>query len=240
MTSFLRVSDRRGTGGRGLTTDADAEIKDVRNRSKEVLSRIKEAEGGRAVEILESALGIGAAVLAVIVSEAFDSVRKADLQALRCCSGVAPVTKRSGRTILVRRRLAANRASSMPPGLGPWPPSSATPPAGRIAMRCEAAATATRAPSEASRTGSSTSSQDDRNRTDLRPGTALESRTPEPEKKRLTLGCVPPPRNPTAAAHSGNRPNNRIFSTANRTGGKPPDSPKCVEPNPDTNLRMLK
>ena len=109
MTSFLRVSDRRGTGGRGLTTDADAEIKDVRNRSKEVLSRIKEAEGGRAVEILESALGIGAAVLAVIVSEAFDSVRKADLQALRCCSGVAPVTKRSGRTILVRRRLAANR-----------------------------------------------------------------------------------------------------------------------------------
>ena len=193
MTSFLRVSDRRGTGDRGLTTDADAEIKDVRNRSKEVLSRIKEAEGGRAIEILESAPGIGAAVLAVIVSEAFDSVRKADLQALRCCSGVAPVTKRSDGQSWSGADSPRTDASSMQPTLGPWPPSSATPPAGRIAMRCEAAATATRAPSEASRTGSSTSSQDDRNRTDLRPGTALESRTPEPEKKRLTLGCVSPP-----------------------------------------------
>ena len=76
--------------------DADAEIKDVRNRSKEVLDRIKEAEGGRAVEILESVPGIGAAVLAVILSEGFDSIRRADLHA-------------SGRTILVQRRLAANR-----------------------------------------------------------------------------------------------------------------------------------
>ena len=39
------------------------------------------------------------------------------------------------------------------------------------------------------------------------------------------------PKNPTAAARSGNRPNNRISSTANRTGGMTPDSPKCVEPN---------
>ena len=89
--------------------DAAAEIKDVRNRSREVLDRIKEAEGGRAVEILESVPGIGAAVLAVIVSEAFDSLQKADLQAPGYCSGVAPAAKRSGRTILVQRRLAANR-----------------------------------------------------------------------------------------------------------------------------------
>ena len=65
-------------------------------------------EGGDAVEILQSVPGIGAAVLAVILSEAFDSVRRADLQALRCYFGVAPVTKRSGRTILVHRRQAAN------------------------------------------------------------------------------------------------------------------------------------
>ena len=89
--------------------DVNAEIKDVRNRSKEVLDRIKEAEGGRAVEILESVPGIGATVLAVILSEGFDSIRRADLHALRCYFGVAPVTKRSGRTILVQRRLAANR-----------------------------------------------------------------------------------------------------------------------------------
>ena len=99
--------ERRGIVRR--LKDVNAEIKDVRNRSREVLDRIKEAEGGRAVEILESVPGIGAAVLAVIVSEAFDSVRKADLQALRCYFGVAPVTKRSGRTIVVQRRLAANR-----------------------------------------------------------------------------------------------------------------------------------
>ena len=54
------------------------------------------------------ALGIGPAVLAVILSEAFDSIRKADLQALRCYFGVEPVTKRSGRAVLVQRRLAAN------------------------------------------------------------------------------------------------------------------------------------
>ena len=64
--------------------------------------------GGQAVGILRSVPGIGATVLAVILSEAFDSVRKAELQALRCYFGVAPVTKRSGRTVLVQRRLAAN------------------------------------------------------------------------------------------------------------------------------------
>ena len=65
-------------------------------------------EGGQAVDILRSVAGIGATVLAVILSEAFDSIRKAELQALRCYFGLAPVTKQSGRTILVQRRLAAN------------------------------------------------------------------------------------------------------------------------------------
>ena len=62
----------------------------------------------RPVALRAPALGIGPAVLAVILSEAFDSIRKSDLQALRCYFGVATVTKRSGRTILIQRRLAAN------------------------------------------------------------------------------------------------------------------------------------
>ena len=47
--------------------------------------------------------------MTVFIAEAFDSVRQADLKALRYCFGVAPAAKRSGRTILVQRRLAANR-----------------------------------------------------------------------------------------------------------------------------------
>lgn len=49
-----------------------------------------------------------ATVLTDILSEASDSVQKADLHALRCNSGAAPVTKISGQTVLVQRRLAEN------------------------------------------------------------------------------------------------------------------------------------
>ena len=79
----------------------NAEIKDVRSEIDQITDRIEEMESGNAVEILRSVPGIGAAVLAVILSEAFNSVRRADLQAPGCRSGVAPVVKRSRRTILV-------------------------------------------------------------------------------------------------------------------------------------------
>lgn len=92
----------------GRLEAADAEIKDVRKSASEAVGRIKKAEDGSAVEILESVPGIGAAVLAAVLSEAFDRVRKADLHASGCCSGVASAAKQSGRTVLVQRRLAAN------------------------------------------------------------------------------------------------------------------------------------
>ena len=84
------------------------ELKDIRSRTGEAIDRIGSAEGGGIVEIMRSVPGIGPTVLAVIVSEAYGILRKADLQALRCHCGVAPVTKRSERTVLVQRRLAAN------------------------------------------------------------------------------------------------------------------------------------
>ena len=86
----------------------NAEIKEIRTEIGRAVDRVGAMEGGQAVDILRSVPGIGATVLAVILSEAFDSVRKAELQALRCYFGLAPVTKRSGRTVLVQRRLAAN------------------------------------------------------------------------------------------------------------------------------------
>ena len=86
----------------------NAEIKEIRTEIEQAVDRVGTMDGGQAVGILRSVPGIGATVLAVILSEAFDSIRKAELQALRCYFGLAPVTKRSGRTVLVQRRLAAN------------------------------------------------------------------------------------------------------------------------------------
>ena len=52
--------------------------------------------------------GVGATVAAALLSEAPDALRNRDCHALRCICGVAPVTRRSGRSLLVVRRLAAH------------------------------------------------------------------------------------------------------------------------------------
>ena len=64
--------------------------------------------GQRDVDILYSLPGIGRIVLATLLAEAHDAVRRRDYQALRCLCGVAPVTRRSGKTVIVVRRLAAH------------------------------------------------------------------------------------------------------------------------------------
>jgi transposase len=78
----------------------------------------KLAEGGetepgqeteqRDVAILASLPGVGRIVLATLLAEAFDPLRRRDYHALRCLCGVAPVTKRSGKSKIVIRRLAAH------------------------------------------------------------------------------------------------------------------------------------
>ncbi len=65
-------------------------------------------QGQRDVEILNSLPGVGRIVLATLLAEAHDPLRRRDYQALRRLSGVAPVTKRSGKTLIVVRRLAAH------------------------------------------------------------------------------------------------------------------------------------
>ena len=62
----------------------------------------------RDVEILNSLPGVGRIVLATLLAEAHDPLRRRDYQALRCLSGTAPVTRRSGKTLIVVRRLAAH------------------------------------------------------------------------------------------------------------------------------------
>ena len=62
----------------------------------------------RDVDILNSLPGIGRIVLATLLAEAHDAVGRRDYQALRCLCGTAPVTKRSGKSVIVVRRLAAH------------------------------------------------------------------------------------------------------------------------------------
>ncbi len=62
----------------------------------------------RDVDILRSLPGVGRTVLATRLAEAYDPLRRRDYQALRCVSGVAPVTRRSGKSLSVVRRLAAH------------------------------------------------------------------------------------------------------------------------------------
>lgn len=69
-----------------------------------------EAEPGQQkqhdVEILASLPGVGRIVLATLLAEGFDALQRRDYAALRSLTGVAPVTKRSGKSCIVIRRQA--------------------------------------------------------------------------------------------------------------------------------------
>ena len=65
-------------------------------------------QGQRDVEILSSLPGVGRIVLATLLAEAHGPLQRRDYQALRCLSGTAPVTRRSGKSVIVVRRLAVH------------------------------------------------------------------------------------------------------------------------------------
>ena len=52
--------------------------------------------------------GVGRVVIATLLAEASEALQRRDYQALRCLSGVAPVTKRSGKSRIVLMRQAAD------------------------------------------------------------------------------------------------------------------------------------
>jgi len=60
------------------------------------------------VEILASLPGVGRVVLATLLAEAWDALLRRDYAALRSLTGVAPVTKRSGKSWIVIRRQACH------------------------------------------------------------------------------------------------------------------------------------
>lgn len=60
------------------------------------------------VEILASLPGVGRIVLATLLAEGFDPLQRRDYSALRCLAGVAPVTRRSGKSKIVLRRYACH------------------------------------------------------------------------------------------------------------------------------------
>jgi transposase len=60
------------------------------------------------VEILASLPGVGRIVLATLLAEAWDALLRRDYAALRSLTGVAPVTKRSGKSWIVIRRQACH------------------------------------------------------------------------------------------------------------------------------------
>lgn len=62
----------------------------------------------RDVTILASLPGVGRIVCATLLAEAGDALQRRDYHALRCLSGVAPVTKQSGKRSIVQRRLACH------------------------------------------------------------------------------------------------------------------------------------
>lgn len=76
------------------------------------LASSEESEPGQVkqhdAEILASLPGVGRIVLATLLAEAFDALQRRDYAALRSLTGVAPVTKRSGKSCIVVRRQACN------------------------------------------------------------------------------------------------------------------------------------
>ena len=58
--------------------------------------------------VLSFLLGVGQTILATLLAEASQALARWDYKALRCLTGVAPVTRQSGKYKLVVRRMSAH------------------------------------------------------------------------------------------------------------------------------------
>ena len=91
------------------------QIKEAHHRLDTLMARLgptEETEPGQRkqhdVEILASLPGVGRIVLATLLAEATDAVERRDYAALRSLTGVAPVTKSSGKSRIIIRRQACH------------------------------------------------------------------------------------------------------------------------------------
>ena len=103
------IIERMKVVGRQLAETIDS----IRRVIETMNSKLKTEGGGPTdIEILRSVPGVGDVVLATLIAEAWDLIRRRDLKALRCLGGVAPVTKQSGKSKQVIRRKAVCRSLS--------------------------------------------------------------------------------------------------------------------------------
>lgn len=79
------------------------------SRFDEQQSSVGPGSGPGPVQILLSLPGVGLRVASTLLSEAAQNLAQADYQALRTHSGIAPVTKRSGKAWLVHMRYACSK-----------------------------------------------------------------------------------------------------------------------------------
>jgi transposase len=91
---------------------ANTEFHQAERKLDELCARLSEdaaatAPGPGDAAILRSLPGVGTVVLATLLAEAGDPLARRDHAALRTLSGVAPVTKRSGKSCVVVMRYAA-------------------------------------------------------------------------------------------------------------------------------------
>jgi len=92
------------------------ELRDATHKLDELCAGLDEAPSAAAehggeqhdIKILKSMPGIGRINLAILLAEASGPLSRRDYQALRTLSGVAPVTKQSGKSRVVVRRYAAH------------------------------------------------------------------------------------------------------------------------------------
>jgi transposase len=99
---------------------ANQQLKQAHRQLDALTARLmaaQEAEPGHRkqhdAEILASLPGVGRIILATLLAEASDALQRRDYVALRSLTGVAPVTKRSGKAcIVIRRQACHNRLAN--------------------------------------------------------------------------------------------------------------------------------
>jgi transposase len=92
----------------------NGQLREAHKKLKQVCERIQEEDPGdagragerRDIEILLSLPGVGWIVLATLLAEGAQPLRDRDYHAMRSLAGVAPVTRRSGKRVLVVMRQA--------------------------------------------------------------------------------------------------------------------------------------
>lgn len=109
-TGHLRQLVERIRLVRRQLADCSARLRDICDRlgADDASVGAGRADEPRDVEILLSLPGVGRIVVAVLLAEASRPVRARDYQALRTLAGIAPVTRRSGKSLVVGMRKACN------------------------------------------------------------------------------------------------------------------------------------